>query len=138
MFRCRRKRVIPNWYKLIEDRKTIKKYKKYIILCLIVDCIICIPLIKELKNYKVNSSKITKIATTQEENKVITLKNKVICDNEFKENLKEIDLKEDKLKLTFVFDSIQESNNLISTFQKYSMDIKMVRENEKYIYYIII
>lgn len=135
MFKYRRKRNIPYWYKLIEERKIVNKYKVYAIIILTIDLILFPIMIKEISNYKSNLHKEVNVEYVENDRKILDLYNNHINEEVFKKNLKSIHYMENSIKLVFVFDSLTEGDNLMGNL-KYDSNIKVTLNEGKYIYYV--
>ena len=135
MFKYRRKRNIPYWYKLIEERKIVKKYKVYAIIILTIDLILFPIIIKEISNYKSNLHKEVNVEYVENDRKILDLYNNHINEEVFKKNLKSIHYMENSIKLVFVFDSLTEGDNSMENL-KYDSNIKVTLNEGKYIYYV--
>lgn len=135
MFKYRRKRNIPYWYKLIEEKQRINKYKVYVIILLAIDLILFPIMFKEIKNYKSRLNKEIKIECVEDNRKILGFCNNHINEEGFKKNLKSINYMENSIKLVFVFDSLNEGDNLIENLNCDS-NIKITFDDGKYIYYV--
>ncbi|SFA87926.1 hypothetical protein [Clostridium frigidicarnis] len=135
MFKYRRKRNIPYWYKLIEERKIVNKYKVYAIIILTIDLILFPIIIKEISNYKSNLHKEVNVEYVENDRKILDLYNNHINEEVFKKNLKSIHYMENSIKLVFVFDSLTEGDNSMENL-KYDSNIKVTLNEGKYIYYV--